>query len=76
MTVVQAFRTALFDEVRAGATTTIDLSNVTFLGVGGLRALVEAREWAAQHDCRLHLVASPVVWRMLEIIGKAGDFNR
>ncbi|GAB4583030.1 STAS domain-containing protein [Nocardia sp. IFM 10818] len=72
---VDALRTALAGTLREGATVIVDLSGVTFFGTPGLRALMDARDWADQHDCALWIVGSPCVKRLLEVMDLADDFG-
>jgi anti-anti-sigma factor len=47
----------------------LDLSEVDFLGVAGVRALLHAARQADRHGAELHVVANPVVRRALRVTG-------
>lgn len=48
----------------------LDLSVVTFIDCSGLSGILEARELAAEHHCRLVVVSpSPPVERLLRLTG-------
>ncbi|MGW4771690.1 STAS domain-containing protein [Nocardia sp. NPDC004278] len=60
----------------AGAVVVIDLSQVTFFGVAGLRVLMDARSWCARSGRRLQLITGPrCVDRLLEVAGHAAVFD-
>ncbi|MET8877756.1 STAS domain-containing protein [Nocardia sp. NPDC004604] len=60
----------------AGAVVVIDLSQVTFFGVAGLRVLMDARSWCAHSGRRLQLITGPrCVDRLLEVAGHAAVFD-
>ncbi|MBL1076872.1 STAS domain-containing protein [Nocardia sp. 2] len=72
---VSEFRAALGMTLKADALVVVDLSEVTFCGVTGLRALLDAREWALDHNSSLRLVGSRCVRRLIEIAGLADEFE-
>jgi anti-anti-sigma factor len=54
----------------------LDLSSVEFFGAAGLAALVQAHEWAKEHQCQLRLVYdSWFVQRSLEVTGLSASFE-
>jgi len=60
----------------AGAVVVIDLSQVTFFGVAGLRVLMDARSWFGRSGRRLQLITgSRCVDRLLEVAGHAAVFD-
>ncbi|MEU8894718.1 STAS domain-containing protein [Nocardia sp. NPDC048505] len=60
----------------AAPTVVVDLSNVTFFGVAGLRVLMEARDWTGHTRRRLRLVAgTSCVDRVFEVARTAADFE-
>lgn len=72
-----AFRQSLLEALpTAGAVVVVDLSQVTFFGVAGLRALMEARSWFGHSGRRLQLITGPrCVDRLLEVAGHAAVFD-
>ncbi len=71
------FRQSLLEALpTAGAVVVIDLSQVTFFGVAGLRVLMEARAWLSRSGRRLQLITGPrCVDRLLEVAGHAAVFD-
>ncbi|MFX0573630.1 STAS domain-containing protein [Nocardia nepalensis] len=60
----------------AGAVVVIDLSQVTFFGVAGLRVLMAARSWIGCTGRRLQLITGPpCVDRLLEVAGHTAVFD-
>ncbi|MFC9895149.1 STAS domain-containing protein [Nocardia sp. NPDC127579] len=60
----------------AAPTVVVDLSNVSFLGVAGLRVLQEARDWTGHTRRTLRLVTgSRSVDRLLEVASAAAPFE-
>ena len=64
--------------VRAGTTIAVDLSAVTYLGSGGLAALVELHELARRQGSRLVVVTghgNRPVRQALEVAGLSGTLD-
>ncbi|QVI19679.1 STAS domain-containing protein [Nocardia tengchongensis] len=69
------FRKALFDGIAVGGTTVVDMTAVTFFGVAGICALVEALDIAHRRQCELCVEGSHCVTRVLEVVGLATAFD-
>ncbi|WP_433566791.1 STAS domain-containing protein [Nocardia sp. CA-151230] len=69
------FQQALFDSLDIGESTVVDLREVTFFGVAGVRALLAAQDHADRHHCALRIDGSYCVTRVLEATGLAGHFE-
>ncbi|UGT42831.1 STAS domain-containing protein [Nocardia yamanashiensis] len=72
---VDEFRAALGVALRSGEPAIVDLSRITFFGVAGLRALVDARDYAAAHHISLWIIGSHCVERLLAVAGLSDDFG-
>ncbi|WP_433591683.1 STAS domain-containing protein [Nocardia sp. CA-145437] len=69
------FQNALFDSIGIGGSTVIDMTSVTFFGVAGICAMVEALEFAHRRQCELCVEGSRCVTRILEVVGLATAFD-
>ncbi|MTE16783.1 STAS domain-containing protein [Nocardia aurantiaca] len=69
------FQKALFDCVGIGESTVIDLREVTFFGVAGVRALIAVQDYADRCHCGMCIEGSYCVIRVLEVLGLAGNFD-
>ncbi|WP_067813709.1 STAS domain-containing protein [Nocardia inohanensis] len=72
---VEGFRSTLLGALRSGEPAIVDLTRVTFFGVAGLRALVEARDYAAAQQISMWIIGSHCVERLLVVAGLGDDFG-
>ncbi|WP_433668115.1 STAS domain-containing protein [Nocardia sp. CA-136227] len=69
------FRKAVFDSLSIGGTTVIDMTAVTFFGVAGICAMIEALDFAHRRQCELCVEGAHCVTRILEVVGLAEAFD-
>ncbi|MFD7843423.1 STAS domain-containing protein [Nocardia sp. NPDC059764] len=69
------FLKALLESLHACESTYVDLSEVTFFGVAGAEALIQARDAADLHHAVLRIDGSARVQRVLEMLRLSGDFE-
>ncbi|MEV6103016.1 STAS domain-containing protein [Nocardia sp. NPDC051981] len=70
-----AFEQVLLGSLGAGGSTVVDLREVSFFGVAGIRALLTAQDFANRRHCAMCIDGSYCVTRILDVTGVAGQFD-
>ncbi|MET8429038.1 STAS domain-containing protein [Nocardia sp. NPDC004860] len=69
-----AFEQVLIGSLGVDGSTVVDLREVTFLGVAGIRALLAAQDFADRCHCKMCIDGSYCVTRILDATGMAAQF--